>query len=420
MKKVILHCDLNCFYASVEMLFNPAYREVPFAVGGDVEKRHGIILAKNALAKKAGVKTGEPLWAARQKCPNIEFVTPNFERYLEFSKKVTAIYQDYTDQIEPFGIDESWLDVSGSVHLFESPIALAQEIMNRILVEVGLTVSIGISDNKVYAKLGSDLAGTQELYEINRDNLESTIYPLEVSNLLYVGRQTTKKLNKYNVYTIGDLANVSLEFLEIRFKKWGNLLYQIAHGMDQDHVMLANASDAGVKSIGNSVTAQRDLVTWEDYKIIVYRLAESVCERQTKKNLCAYGISVGVRDFELFTQSKQEKLMSPLLNSKDVAHHALRILRTMVDFSRPSRSIGIKLFELKPHPNAIQFDLFCSENNPFDYDLDQAMNQIRSRFGPQSVTRTIMLLDPKLSDFYPKTQHVIHPISYLKKGIKEV
>lgn len=420
MDKVVLHCDLNSFYASVEMLFNPQYRHVPFAVGGDVEKRHGIILAKNTLAKKAGVSTGEPLWSARQKCPNIEFVTPNFELYLQFSKKVQAIYQDYTDQIEPFGIDESWLDVSGSIHLFKSPRHLAQEIMERILNEVGLTVSIGISDNKVYAKLGSDLAGIQEIYEIWRDNLETTIYPLDVSNLLYVGRQTTKKLNKYQVYTIGDLAHVSLEFLELRFKKWGNLLYQIVHGIDQDHVMLANANHNEVKSIGNSVTAVRDLVTWEDYKIIVYRLAESVCERQAQKGLCSYGIAVSVRDFELFTQSKQMKVDQPLLNSKDVAYYALNLIKQLVDPNRPIRSLGIKLFELRSQPKILQFDLFCEENNPLDYDLDQAMSTIRRRFGVTSISRAVMLLDRELSDFYPKTQHVIHPISYLKKGINEV
>lgn len=420
MKKVILHCDLNCFYASVEMLFNPEYRKVPFAVGGDVEKRHGIILAKNALAKKAGVSTGEPLWQARQKCPDIQLVTPNFKLYLEFSQKVNAIYQDYTDQIEPFGIDESWLDVTGSMHRFESPSHLALEIMERILNEVGLTVSIGISDNKVYAKLGSDLAGTQELYEIDRDHLETSIYPLAVSNLLYVGRQTTKKLNKYNVYTIGDLAHVSLEFLELRFKKWGNLLYQIAHGIDQDHVMLSHAAQNQVKSIGNSVTASRDLETWDDYKIIVYRLAESVCERQAQKQLCAYGISVSVRDYELFVLSKQEKLDQPLLNSKDVAFHALRLIETLIQPGRPIRSLGIKLFELRDHPKAIQFDLFSSQNNPFDADLDKAITSIRNRFGPKSIARAVMLLDPQLSDFYPKTEHVIHPISYLKKGINKV
>lgn len=420
MNRVVLHCDLNSFYASVEMLFRPEFRKVPFAVGGDVDKRHGIILAKNRLAKQAGVTTGEPLWSARQKCPDIVFAPPNFELYLEFSKKVTAIYQDYTDQIEAFGIDESWLDVTASVHHFQSPRHLAQEIMHRILTEVGLTISIGISDNKIYAKLGSDLADTQEIIEIWRDNLDKTIYPLKVSELLYVGRQTTKKLNKYNVFTIGDLANVSLEFLELRFKKWGNLLYQLVHGIDQDHVMLMNQNENEVKSIGNSVTAPRDLVSWDDYKIIVYRLAESVCERQAKKGLCAYGLSVYVRDFELFTQSKQRKMNQPLLNSRDVGFHALNMIKELIDPSRPSRSLGIKLFDLHPHPKSLQFDLFCQENNPYDYDLDQAMSDIRRRFGPQSVSRAVMLLDRGLSDFYPKTQHVIHPISYLKKGIKEV
>lgn len=420
MNKVILHCDLNCFYASVEMLFHPELRQVPFAVGGDVEKRHGIILTKNALAKQAGVQTGEPLWQAKQKCPNLQLMTPRFELYLEFSKKVTAIYADYTDQIEPFGIDECWLDVTGSVHLFESPIHLAREIMDRILNEVGLTVSVGLSDNKVYAKLGSDLANTQELFPIYRDSLETTIYPLPVNNLVFVGRQTTKKLNKYNIYTIGDLAHCSLEFLELRFKKWGHLLYQISRGIDQDHVFFTHGEGSPVKSIGNSITAVRDLETLDDYKIIVYRLAESVCERQRQQNLCAYGISVSVRDFELFTQSKQQKLPTPLLNSKDVARHALRLIEELRQPNRPIRSLGIKLFELSTRPKHLQFDLFDLENDPLDYDLDQAITTIRNRFGPKSISRAVMLLDRELSDFYPKTQHVIYPIAYLKKGIKKV
>lgn len=420
MDKVILHCDLNCFYASVEMLFHPHYRQVPFAVGGDVERRHGIILAKNALAKKAGVKTGEALWQAKQKCPDLQCVTPNFSLYLEFSKKVSAIYRDYTDQIEPFGIDESWLDVTQSLRRYQSPTALAHEIMQRILNEVGLTVSIGISDNKIYAKLGSDLAGTMEIVEIQRDNLAATIYPLEVSNLLYVGRQTTKKLNKYHVYTIGDLASVSLNFLELRFKKWGQLLYQLAHGIDQDHVLLADAALTQVKSIGNGVTASRDLTSWDDYKMIVYRLAESVCERQAQQQLCAYGIAVMVRDFELLVQSKQKKCDFPLLNSKDVAHQALLLIDSLIQPNRPVRSLSIKLFELQSQPKAIQMDLFAQENNLADYQLDQAISTIRRRFGPKSISRAIMLLDPQLTDFYPKNEHVIHPISYLKKGINEV
>ena len=420
MEKVILHCDLNCFYASVEMLFHPHLREVPFAVGGDVEKRHGIILTKNALAKKAGVQTGEPLWQAKQKCPNLQLMTPRFDLYLEFSKKVTDIYSDYTDQIEPFGIDECWLDVTGSVHLFESPLHLAQEIMTRILDEVGLTVSIGLSDNKVYAKLGSDLAGVQEIYMINRDSLETSIYPLPVNNLVFVGRKTTQKLNKYNVYTIGDLAHCSIEFLELRFKKWGHLLYQLAHGIDQDHVFFTHEAEVPIKSIGNSITAARDLNTTDDFRIIVYRLAESVCERQRQQGVCAYGIAVSVRDYELFTQSKQQKLPTPLLSSKDVAAHALRLINDIRDPNRPIRSLGIKLFELSRGPKHIQFDLFEEENNPLDYDLDEAITTIRKRFGPKSISRAVMLLDCELSDFYPKTQHVIYPIAYLKKGIKEV
>lgn len=418
MEKVVLHCDLNCFYASVEMLFNPALRKVPMAVGGNAEKRHGIILTKNPLAKKAGIKTGEALWQAREKCPNLVVVPPNFSLYLEFSKKVRAIFEDYTDQIEPFGIDECWLDVTGSVHLFNSPSDLAREIMQRILEEVGLTVSIGLSDNKVFSKLGSDMAGTQELVIIDREHLDETIYPLDVSELLFIGYKTKQKLNKYHIYTIGDLAQADLNFLELRFKKWGHLLYQIAHGIDQDHVLWDQDSKSPVKSIGNSITAVRDLVTEEDYKIILYRLAESVCLRQSKTNLWAYGLQVHVRDFELSSQSKQMVVDYPLLNSKDVAQLALQLCLELID--KPIRSLGIKLFHFKQNQTLYQPTLFEETNNPRDYKIDQAMAQIRKRFGDQSINRGIMAKDRKLSDFYPSTSHVIFPISYLKKGINKV
>lgn len=177
MNETILHCDLNCFYASVEMLFNPHLRTVPMAVGGDVENRHGIILTKNALAKKAGVSTGEPLWQAKQKCPDLVIVSPRFKLYLKYSSKVMDIYRDYTDQIESFGIDEAWLDVSKSLKIHQSPLVIAKEIINRLYNELGLTVSIGISDNKIFSKLGSDLADVREIYRISRDNLEETIHP---------------------------------------------------------------------------------------------------------------------------------------------------------------------------------------------------------------------------------------------------
>ncbi len=417
MDKIILHCDLNSFYASVEMLFEPKYREVPFAVGGDVESRHGIILAKNALAKKAGVSTGEPLWSAKQKCPDIVFCTPNFKRYLEFSKKVSDIFRDYTDEIESFGIDESWLDVSKSAKLYGSGVEIAKLILNRVLDEVGLTISIGISDNKIYSKLGSDLANAQEIVLIDRNHLETSIYPLPVDNLLFVGRKTKEKLLKYGIESIGDLCQCSLEFLELRFKKWGRLLWQCAHGIDQAPVSHMNEKTM-IKSIGNSVTAVHDLRDEKDLKIILYRLCESVCERLREQSLVSFGVQVSLRDYELNIVSKQEKLCYFVNDSQDVFNVAYRLVMSLFDDERPLRSLGVKLFELKHPPQYVQADLFNETNDVNNMRIDEAMSVIRKRFGQASVGRAIMLMDPSLSSFYPKTEHVIHPIAYLKSGIK--
>lgn len=418
MNETILHCDLNCFYASVEMLFNPELRKVPMAVGGDVESRHGIILTKNSLAKQAGVSTGEPLWQARQKCPDLVIVPPRFKLYLEFSNKVKNIYRDYSDQIESFGIDEAWLDVSKSIKLFKSPLLIAQEIVKRIYNELGLTVSIGLSDNKIFSKLGSDLAGVQEIMIIDRQQLHKTIYPLPVNKLLFIGHKTSQKLYELGVHSIGDLAQCSSEYLTVRFGKWGHLMFQLAHGIDQDSVS-NDLFGPVMKSIGNSITAVRDLESWSDIKIIVYRLSESIADRLREQGFVASGLSISLRDFELHSFTRQKKLDYTIETSNDIAKLALMLIKEHYDFKKPLRGLGIKVFHLAPHKDYQIFDLFSDLNNPKDAKLDQAIQSIRERFGPYSIGRAIMSVDSHLSHFYPKSEHVIYPISYLKEGIKQ-
>ena len=237
MERVIFHCDLNNFYASVECLHHPQYRNIPMAVGGDVEKRHGIILAKNMLAKKAGVTTGEALWQAMQKCPNLTIVKPNFSLYLRFSRLVREIYADYTDRIESFGIDEVWMDVTESVKLFGDPVELANTIRQRIKEEVGITASIGVSFNKVFAKLGSDYKKPDATTVITRDNMEQVVFPLPVEDLLYVGRATTQKMHLMGIMTIGDCARTDVGLLKRRFGKWGEYLWRFANGLDNSPVL---------------------------------------------------------------------------------------------------------------------------------------------------------------------------------------
>ena len=278
MKRTILHSDMNNCYASIELLHHPELRGKPLAVGGDPEARHGIVLAKDQLAKKAGVKTGMALWQAKQVCPDIVFVPPRMDLYLRFSRLAHEIYGDYTDRQEAFGIDESWLDVTESCSLKGSGEKIAEEISRRIKKELGITVSIGVSWNKIFAKLGSDYKKPDAITVINQENYKNIVWPLPVEDLLFVGRATKKKLNKLGIYTIGALAETDSDILKIHLGKVGMILSYFANGNDNTPVCHQD-ENAPIKSIGNSTTTPRDLTTETDVSIIVWLLAESVSAR---------------------------------------------------------------------------------------------------------------------------------------------
>ncbi len=414
MDRVILHCDLNSFYASVECLHHPEYRNVPMAVGGDVEKRHGIILAKNQLAKKAGVTTGEALWQARQKCPDLILVKPNFSQYLRFSRMVRAIYADYSDKIESFGIDEVWIDVTESIHLFGTPKALADEIRERVKLELGVTISIGVSFNKVFAKLGSDYKKPDATTEITRENMEKIVWPLPIEDLLYVGRATTQKLHLLGIYTIGDCALTEVSILKRRLGKWGEYLWRFANGQDNSPVSVQNYEPL-VKSIGNSTTCPRDLRNLQDVRIVTYILAESVAARLKEAHLMAGVISIGVRDINLKGFTRQIKLSQPTHLSDDIAQAAMNLFDKNVDFTTPLRSIGVKASDLSVIELPVQLDLFTDQAaHQRALNLENTIDVIRERYGFNSVQRLMMKEDPLLSQFNPKQDHVIFPESYFK------
>ena len=278
MERTVLHVDCNKFYASVECLHRPELRDKPVAVGGSTESRHGIILTKNEIASRYGLVAGEPLWQARQKCPQLVVVPPNFPLYMRFSKMARRIYEDYSDYIEPFGLDENWLDVTGDDRTGEQ---IAQEIRRRVKAELGITVSVGVSFNKIFAKLGSDYKKPDAITEFNRENYKDRIWQLPASDLLYVGRQTNKKLQKLGIRTIGQLAESDEKLLESHFGKIGNVLWAFANGWDEDPVC-KEGYEAPIKSIGNSTTTPRDLENDLDVWIIQIALAESVAARLRK------------------------------------------------------------------------------------------------------------------------------------------
>ncbi len=414
MNRVIFHCDINHFYAGVEELFNPQTRNKPMAVGGDKEKRHGIILAKNPHAKKYGVKTGEPLWQAKEKCPDLIILPARFSLYLRFSQYIFKIYERYTDKIEAFGIDEAWLDVSESMLLYDDPMTLAKRIASDIYREYGLTISIGISFNKIFAKLGSDYKKPSGITLISKNMVSSIVYPLPVGELLYVGRATTKRLARYGIYTIGELANSDPLLLKRHLGKIGTMLWHFANGDDVSPVNPSSVHSL-IKSVGNSITTKTDMKTMEDVKIVATVLSESVAARLRQHGFACRCVSVSIRDETLHGFTRQKVLDTTTNISTEICAAAMDLFKENIASTTILRSIGIKAEHLVSDDTPSQTSLFI----PFidrikEHKVDCVMDDIRKRFGFHAISRASLAINPILSDFNPKQDHVIFPISFLK------
>lgn len=411
MDRVILHSDLNSFYASVECLYNPDIRDKPVAVGGRVDQRHGIILTANRNAKAYGLKVGEAIWQARQKCPDLVVVPPNYSLYLKFSKEVKDIYKEYTNLVESFGIDEAWLDVTESVKLFGSGKQVADEIRKRIRNEMGITASIGVSYNKIFAKLGSDIKKPNATTVITQDNFKELVWDLPVNELLYVGRSTYKKLANVGILKIGDLANSPLTFLKRLLGKWGEYLWVFANGYDTAEVV-ESEHEGIIKGIGNSMTTPRDLETDEDVKLMFYVLAESVAERLRKHNFRGKTIQIYVRDNELASIERQAKLNSNTFLSGIIAEKAFSIFKETWTWNKPIRSIGIRVTDLITADGFLQLSLIDDDNKRIKQELiETSIDNIRKRFGHYSVQRALLLTDNKLNR-NPIEENIIFPVSY--------
>lgn len=413
MERCILHADINNFYAGVECLYNPALRDKPVAVGGDPEKRHGIVLAKNNIAKSQGVLTGETLWEARKKSPNIVFVPPDYKKYMRFSKMAWEIYREYTDRIESFGLDEVWLDVTASQGLFGSGKVIADELRRRVSQELGITISVGVSFNKVFAKLGSDIKKPDATTEIYRNNYKRVVWPLPVGELLYVGPATAKKLKKYNILTIGSLANCKVELLRAWFGKMGVVLWQFANGED-----LAPVSDQSqkpiVKSIGNSTTTPKDLTSPEEVKTTFFLLAESVAARLREYDYLCNTVQISVRDEKLHSFERQIKLDYPTCSSEELVRVALKLFCANLGGEYKIRSLGIRACDLMTgeyRQMSLVPEVMRAQRKE---SLEATVDKIRYRFGHFSIQRGIMLEDKLLSKINPKEDHVIFPVSYFK------
>ena len=411
----VLHIDMNACYASIECLYDPSIRNLPVAVGGDVEARHGIILAKNQIAKRFGVKTGEALWQAKQKCPELHIVPPHFDRYLRFSRMAREIYADYTDLVEPFGLDEVWCDVTGTQKLRERGMEmLANEIRERVKFELGITVSVGASWNKIFAKLGSDYKKPDAVTVFTPENYRDKVWPLPAADLLGVGRATERKLASRGIRTIGELAAAPPSMLRGCLGKWGLILHDFATGYDTSPVACAG-DEAVIKSIGNSTTTPRDLCCDEDAGIVYWMLCESVAERMRESGFLCRGVQVHIRDNELFSFERQLKLDSPTCLASTLHEAAMRLLRENWDWHKPLRSIGVRATDLLPASTPVQCSIFeDSERQEKRERLERSVDDLRRRFGHYCVGRAVCVSDPTLRNISPKEEHVIHPVGYFK------
>ena len=412
MEPIILHSDMNNFYASVEILYDPALKNKPVAVAGDEEARHGIVLAKNDLAKQFGIRTGQVLWEARQQCPELVCVPAHYERYLRFSSLARNIYISYTDQVEAFGLDECWLDVTGSTSLFGDGVTIANDIRARIRRELGLTVSVGVSYNKVFAKLGSDMKKPDATSVITPGNFRETVWRLPVSDLLYVGPATTRKLAQFGIHTIGALAQADTDFLYSLLGKNGIMLHRFANGQDRSGVRRYYAVPP-MKSIGNSTTAPRDLVSEDDVKITLLALCESVAARLREQGCICGTVTVGIRTSDLASFDRQVKLPVPTDSTLTVWEAAVDIFRHSHTGDRPVRSLSVKASGLAPAEEMTQLSLFPEERKAQRRaDIDRTIDKIRAKYGYFSIRRAITLIDPAL-DLDARGDHIIHPVGFL-------
>lgn len=412
MERVILHCDANAFYASVECLYTPSIRHRPVAVCGSVEERHGIVLTKNQIAKQFGVQTGEAIWQARQKCPDLICVPPDYGLYIRFSKRMRRIYEEYSDRVESFGLDEAWIDLSNPGLTIRDGERIAHEIRLRVKRELGITVSVGVSFNKIFAKLGSDMEKPDAVRVIPADSFREKVWPLPVGDLLFVGPATRRKLADMNVRTIGDLARFDAGCLRGRLGKPGLVLKAYAAGLDRSPVMPADARMA-IQSVGNSATPPHDLQTPADARCLCYLLAESVAARLRQEGLRARCVSLSVRSAELVTRSCQQTLPRATNLTGEIAQAAVQLFDGRFAGGFPYRSAGLSCSVLTPDDAPVQLDFLGDEARRIKTErLESAIDGLRRRFGHQIVRRAVVLADGQYAQMNPREEHTVHPVPF--------
>ena len=390
MSRVILHCDLNSFFASVELLSHPELKELPVAVCGDPASRKGIILAKNEAAKGYGVRTAETIWQARQKCPDLVLLPPHHDRYREYSHLINTIYGQYTDLVEPFGIDESWLDITGSMHLFGGdPRAIADGIRERIRRELGLTLSVGVSFNKVFAKLGSDYKKPAATTVIPPEGWQSIVGPLPLGAMLFAGPAAQRILGQYGIRTIGQLAAADNALLENLLGKLGRQLWSCANGLEDSPVRPQHLQEP-VKSVGNSSTFPENLTSREQIRRGAALLCDSVATRLRQQGLYCRAVQVGLRDPAFHNVSRQKHLPHSTHLMRELLDTAMELIDQIWRAPSPVRLISITALDLTDRWETYEQEDLFSPSAPIQErrqeKLEQVMDNIRRRYGTRAIT----------------------------------
>lgn len=393
-RQTILHSDMNSFYASVEMMLNPDLKGKAIAVCGSTEDRHGIVLAKSEKAKKYGVKTGMVNFEARQRCPELILVPPQYDQYLKYSKLAHEIYYRYTDQVEPFGMDECWLDVTHSV--VGSGLAIAEEIRQAVREELGLTVSIGVSFNKIFAKLGSDMKKPDAITVISPDDFKEKVWPLPASDLLYVGRSTEHKLSGFGIHTIGELAATPPEMLKRWFGVNGIKLWHYANGTDNSRVMYKDFVSP-VKSIGHGITCVADLKNEEEVYRVMLELSQDIGHKLRVNGLIAGGVQVCIRSNDLSGRQYQMQFDTPTRSPKEIADTARILFNKQYQWTTPVRAVTVRAINLMPQAIPVQTTIFSDPERLERIDrLETAIEDIRRRYGKHSIINATLLGDLKM------------------------
>ncbi len=386
MERAVLHCDANSFFASVECLYHPEYRTIPMAVAGDAEQRHGIILAKNEPAKALGVATAETIWAARKKCPELLLVPPRHGEYSKFYRILNGIYCSFTDLVEPFGVDESWLDVTGSRRLFGDGMAIAEQIRRRVREETGgLTVSIGVSFNKTFAKLGSDYKKPDAITRITRENFRDLVWSLPVGALLFIGESAAQRLAEQGISTIGQLALADREVLVGTLGRGGAAAQDCANGLD-DSPVLPFDHHSVAKSVGNGTTPIRDLVGISQIRPCVTDLCEQVARRLRADGLRCCKVQVALKDPRFHTIQRQKPTRFPTDIARELIQTAMELIEANYGEGQPIRSVTVTAGNLIPRDGEVQAELLSDEAGRERLEeLELTKDHIRERYGTASI-----------------------------------